>query len=428
MKIHHWMGEFHGRVNCLASCRIGPLMPNLPIVYKARFVFPVAAPPIPDGYVTVRDQRIVAVGDGAPGDCQIIDLENSAIVPGLVNAHTHLEFSQLAAPLGHAGMALPDWILLVIHWRRNERTLVEEAVSAGLAESAHCGTTTIGEIATIGWSPAPWEAAGIRAVVFRELLGFSPETVAARLAVARDFLKLLARQARCLPGLSPHAPYSVHPELLRGAVRLAREVNVPVAMHLAESAEELELLSSGSGKFQKLLADLGMWQADTLPRSLRPLDYLRELSAAPRAVVVHGNYLDDEEMDFLAAQAGRMGLVYCPRTHVYFRHAPYPLAKLLSRGVTVGLGTDSRASNPDLNLWEEMRFVAQQDVVPPAKVLEMGTLGGARVLGLDAELGTLTAGKRADMCAVELPPHDETDPHELLFSTSTCCTACPAAG
>ena len=175
-------------------------------------------------------------------------------------------------------------------------------------------------------------------------------------------------------------------------------------MHLAESREELELLASGTGPFRRLLEDLGVWSPEVFPGGWRSLDYLQRLADAPAALVIHGNYLDREEVDFLADHRANMSLVYCPRTHAYFRHERYPLAEMLERGVNVALGTDSRASNPDLNMRAEMHFAAHaHPEIPPAKILEMATLCGARALGTDAEVGTLEPGKLANVALVKLP-------------------------
>jgi cytosine/adenosine deaminase-related metal-dependent hydrolase len=217
--------------------------------------------------------------------------------------------------------------------------------------------------------------------------------------------------------LSPHAPYTVHPELLAGCAELAQRFGVPLAMHLAESREELELLQSQSGGFRDLLNELNVWSSEAFRSGGRVLDYLRPLSAAPRALVIHGNYLDREEIAFLAGHARRMSVVYCPRTHDYFRHEPYPLSQMLAGGVALALGTDSRASNPDLSLFEEMRFVARRHpALAPKQVLDLGTIGGARALGIEGETGSLTPGKRADLAIVALPEEDAADPHELLFA------------
>ena len=184
-------------------------------------------------------------------------------------------------------------------------------------------------------------------------------------------------------------------------------------MHLAESKAELQLLCSGEGPLRDLLVERGLWGQLALPRGLRPLDYLRQLARAQRALVIHGNYLDDDELAFLAKHADQMALVFCPRTHAFFRHEAYPLAKALSLGVAVALGTDSRGSNPDLSLLNEMRFVAQHYLdVSPADVVRLATLAGAQALGRDADTGTITPGKLANLTAIALPDRNVNDPYE----------------
>jgi cytosine/adenosine deaminase-related metal-dependent hydrolase len=208
----------------------------------------------------------------------------------------------------------------------------------------------------------------------------------------------------------------VHPRLLSSAAWLSFGARLPVAFHLAESREELQLLREGEGPLRDLLVELDAWQADAIPLGTRPLDYLKTLLTAHRALVIHGNYLDDDELDFLAANSARMSVVYCPRTHDRFGHGPYPLARMQQRGVSMALGTDSRASNPDLNLWEELRFVSQRfSNIPLSHVLALGTLGGAKALGIDRQFGTLEPGKRPGLIAVELPSSDEGDAYRLLF-------------
>src|SRR5262249_30721246 len=139
----------------------------------------------------------------------------------------------------------------------------------------------------------------------------------------------------------------------------ARERDLPMAMHVAESRAELQLLRDGTGPFQELLEERSMWDPEAIPRGSKPLDYLQMLSEAPRSLAIHGNYLDDEELQFLGLHRDRMSLVFCPRTHAYFFHPPYPLGRAIAAGVRVALGTDSRASNPDLSLLAELRHVMQ---------------------------------------------------------------------
>ena len=186
--------------------------------------------------------------------------------------------------------------------------------------------------------------------------------------------------------------------------------------------KELELLQHGTGPLRSFLDELGAWHSDLIRPRSRPLDYLRQLALASRALIIHGNYLDDEEIAFLGAHAARMAVVYCPRTHDWFAHKTYPLEKMLAAGVTLALGTDGRSSAPDLNLWAEMRHVAQRHQnVGLDQILQMGTLGGAKALGLENGVGTLEPGKRADLTVATLPDRDARDPHELLFDAITPC-------
>ena len=180
------------------------------------------------------------------------------------------------------------------------------------------------------------------------------------------------------------------------------------------------MLATGGGPFARLFQDFDAWDPRPAARFGRVLEYLQRLAQAPRALVIHGNYLDDEETRFLAEHAATMSVVYCPRTHHFFRHEGYPLADMLRAGVSMALGTDSRGSNPDLDMLTEMRFAAAQNPdVNPATILELGTLGGARALGWADRAGTLEAGKSADLAVVQITSEKAGDPHELIFALST---------
>jgi cytosine/adenosine deaminase-related metal-dependent hydrolase len=199
--------------------------------------------------------------------------------------------------------------------------------------------------------------------------------------------------AKCF-GLSPHAPHTVCPALLNWAIRQ----NVPIAMHLAETLEELQLLRHHTGP---LLETMRRADPDYDPKSVligkRPMDYLQLLSNASKVVIIHGNYLDDEELQFLAAHRETMSVVYCPRSHAYFRHASYPLQKMLDYGVRVLLGTDSLASVPNLNFVEEMQFARKyHPTVSPEAVYRLGTFEGASALDLLQQgFGTIQPGSLA---------------------------------
>lgn len=389
------------------------------ITLKARYVFPAAGDPIPEGEIAVAGPRIVAVGRAlAIGDT--LDLGNVAILPGFVNAHTHLEFSHLLQPLGSPGMGFVAWIREVIASRAARPESPASSAQRGIEEAVRTGTTTLGEIARPDWTPAPLERAGCGATVFLELIAPTMDRIGDALAMAQRHLARADPARTWRPGLSPHAPYSVHPELFRAIVEqlTGPGTGVPLALHLAESREELEFLRWGTGPFREFRAEIPGWDEEAIACGTRPADYLRLLARVDRSLVIHGNYLDDEEIALLAASSGRVSVVYCPRTHAYFGHDPYPLEKMLSVGVTVALGTDSRASSPDLSMLAEMRAAAlRHPAVPRYTVLRMATLHGAEALGLSDTIGGLSPGKRADLAIVRLPDRDAADPYDLLFAS-----------
>jgi aminodeoxyfutalosine deaminase len=381
---------------------------------QSRFVFPVVGPPIRDGAVMIEGDRIVAVGkDVSEGEVE--DLGNVALLPGLVNAHAHLDLSDLASPLGTPGMPFADWIRCVINHRLGSPAS-EQSFVQGLEESLRLGTTAIGDI---GQAPPPLETLqefGIEVTSFLELIAPTPERVASQLDRAEQHLDAAAASKVWRGGLSPHAPYSVHPDLLTRVVGLSAERHAPLAMHLAESREELEFIRSGVGPIRDFLERLGAWSPELCPSGIEPIDYVRQLALGHRALVIHGNYLDDASIALLATESARMAVVYCPRTHAYFRHDAYPLEKMLAAGVVVALGTDSRASSPDLSVLAEMREAARRHPsVAPSVILEMATVRGAAALGRGRESGGLAPGRRMDVIAVALPDRDAADPHELLF-------------
>jgi cytosine/adenosine deaminase-related metal-dependent hydrolase len=190
-------------------------------------------------------------------------------------------------------------------------------------------------------------------------------------------------------------------------------------MHLAETTAELELLANSAGEFVPFLQSLGVWREDVVPRGSQTLDYLKVLALAPRVLVIHGNYLDAVDIEFLVSHPN-FSVVYCPRTHAYFGHPPHPWRQLLSRGVNVALGTDSRASNPDLSLFNELKFVRQlAPEFDPGELLRLGTLNGAFALGIEAETGSLELGKSADLAIVDLPVSDASDPYASLFDVGS---------
>ena len=330
-----------------------------------------------DVTIHVVDGRIQNVDSGRTTGA--MDLGSVALVDGLVNAHTHLEFSLLEQPIATSAR-FTDWVRSVVKYRREQPDAVGSAIRAGIQESQSSGTTLIGDIATVGWSPSDYALAGFRGVVFQELLALSPERVAQQVELA---------DAHCLAsdldqsGLSPHAPYSTHWNLVEKGVEIARQTGRPLAMHLAETAGELELLAQGTGEFRELLSDFGIWRDEYFGTAREPLDYLKLLARAPRSLVIHGNFLEQRDLEFLASQP-QMTLVYCPRTHAAFRHPPHPWRRLLELGGRVAIGTDSRASNPDLSLFAELQFLASRHPeISHMELLRLGSIAGRQGLGYE---------------------------------------------
>lgn len=386
--------------------------------FCARWVFPVDSPPLENGVVGIAEGRIVAVHDRF--DPAAKDLGNVAIIPALVNCHTHLELSDVPEPLAPS-LPFANWIRRVVAHRRSRSISMAQAVELGRRECTRSGSAWVGDIVQEpSVESRESREIGPNFVAFRELIGLQQDQVAAQVQVAREALlsadsRPSSLDSRLLRGLSPHAPYSVHPDLIRAAVNLAIEFDAPLTIHLAETRAELELLRDGSGEFVEMLQQFGVWTPDAIPRGSRPLDYLRPLAAVPHPLVIHGNYLDREELNFLAAHQN-IHVVYCPRTHDFFQHETHPWREMISRGISVALGTDSRASNPDLSLWNELQFLhVRHPDFPLAALLRLGTHAGAAALGVDDITGSLASGKLADLAVMSLPNKSGTDPHALLF-------------
>jgi len=380
-------------------------------------------PPIKNGIVTCFNGQIVSVGTSTDTS-NVADLGDVVLLPGLVNCHTHLEFSSFIAPLRresmHPELTFPAWIENIVEARRfaqhENGSSPAEIIREGLSECHSTGSAVVGEIATRPWAdyaiirePVPY------IIYFYELLGSSSEN-------SRNIFQaaLNAVQEFSLPGkvgLSPHAPYTTHPAVLEDVVNLSAARGVPLAMHLAESREELELLRNHSGPFVEVLEKLKAWNPGALIFN-RPLGYLQQLARGSRALIIHGNYLDDDEIAFISERRRQLSVVYCPRTHAYFGHDRYPLRKLLKAGVRVAVGTDSRASNPDLSLFEELRYLALTfPEVNPETILRMGTMSGAEALGVSDGYGRIKKGYPARFALADITT-TTNDPYEALWTSA----------
>ncbi len=372
--------------------------------FTARSVLPVSGPPLERGTVTVEGDRVTAVLPHGERTADT-DFGNAALIPGLVNAHTHLDLSAArgAVPPTTAER-FPDWLRAVVAFRRQSPTPVADAVRSGLAESLRYGTTLLGDISTDGTSFDFLAESPLRAVVFREVVGLRPERFVATQASCRGWLDATGDRPNTRRGVSPHAPYTTQFAGYRGWGDL------PVASHIAELPGEAEFLRTHAGPLRDFLDGLGAWaDADLAPSLAAALDAL----GSSRGLVVHGNYLTAPE--HARHFTPPMTLVVCPRTHAAFGHAPHPWPAFAAAGVRVAVGTDSLASNPDLDVLAEIRQLRRTNPAAPGpQLLRMATLSGAEALGIADECGSLEAGKSADFVVVPLPDADG-DPHELLL-------------
>lgn len=363
--------------------------------YKARWILPISKPAIEGGMLRIVNGCVAELASDSSGSIAI-DLGDSIVLPGLVNAHTHLEFSDLQQPIGTQGMRLPEWISMVVRRRiaaSKDGLDVNQSIMLGLRESRQAGVALIGEIATMH----PGNDQSLSRVAehspevfsFTEVLGLSEDRQNACLNWAEATVASNVGPSNV--GLSPHSPYSVPLPFLDRCMALSVRQQRTVAMHLAESPEELELLNHGSGGFREALEAIGVWREGLFPIEGGIDAYLRGIANAPRGLVVHGNYLSGSQIDFLSGQR-HLSVVYCPRTHSYFDHDPHPVTTLREHGIRVALGTDSRASNPDLSMWNEAIWLrGHRPDLSPAAILEMITLAGAEAIGKD-EYGKIEVG------------------------------------
>jgi cytosine/adenosine deaminase-related metal-dependent hydrolase len=394
------------------------------LILAARYLLPVSQPPIRDGALVIEGPRILAVGSRVSlrrqyPEAAWRDLGEAIILPGLVNVHTHVELSALRGdvPPGHSFV---DWVLNLLTRRRSlswEAYLA--AAEDGAAELARSGTTCVGDVTATGASVTALRSIGLRAVVYREVIGLRDagveqmaEAPFAHLAAMREEVEGSSLEV----GVSPHATYSVSPGLFRLCRDLQQRLGLKAAIHMAESSAEIEYLRSGTGEIRTRLLPATGW-GDVSPPVLgtTPVQYLHHLGFLdPQCLVIHAVHLTEADLGMLAQT--RAAVAHCPRSNAYLDVGRAPLKALRDLGVPVGLGTDSLASAESLSLWDEIRFAHQVHggLLSPAAWIRMATAGGARALGLDREIGTLEPAKRADLTAIALDG-PEGDPYEFLL-------------
>jgi cytosine/adenosine deaminase-related metal-dependent hydrolase len=374
----------------------------MPTVFRAPWILPIAQPPIANGWVAVENGRIAAVGgagDAPPGETGEGNVEG-AILPGLVNAHTHLELSWMRGQVPPAP-SMPQWVERLMALRRTVGHEPREPIVEAIREARAAGTSLVGDVTNTLAAYEPLADSELSAAIFRELLGFDVPDAGAVVAAARDQLDALTPIAWLRPSIVPHAPYSVSPSLLRAIAGERHEA--PLSIHLAESSEEVELLRTGAGAWRDLLARLGVWSEAWRPPGNGPVDYIAANGLlTERLLAVHCVQLTDPELERLAAAGATV--VTCPRSNRWTGAGLPPIERFYASGVRVAVGTDSLASVEDLNVFAELKMM--RDLAPrlaAGEILASATRYGAEGLGFGDQLGTIEAGKRAELIAVRLP-------------------------
>ncbi len=379
------------------------------IRYHAAWILPISESPIRDGWVAVDRGRVAALGrrssSGIGG--ADVDLGHVAVMPGLVNAHTHLELSYLRDEVPPAS-AFVTWIRGVMAARRAHpdpaAPEILGAIDRAIAESEAAGTALLGDISNTLVTFGPLTRSTLAAIVFYELIRFNAPAPEAFVADARRQIDALAPTDRVRAGLAAHAPYSVAPLVLRAIhAAVQRDPFVPCSVHLSESQEEVEFIRSGSGPWRALLEQVGAWDPEWVPPGVSPVQFLDDSGfLGSNVLAVHGVQMSGADLERLAARGAT--LVTCPRSNGHTGAGAPPISEFYASGVRVAVGTDSLASAPDLNVFAElatMRALAPR--VPASLMLDSATRQGARALGFEADYGTIEPGKRARLLTVRIP-------------------------
>jgi aminodeoxyfutalosine deaminase len=370
------------------------------VIFAAGTLMPVSSPPIKDGAVLVREGRIEAVGPlselgrESPG-ADVRFFPSYAMIPGAVNAHAHLGFRRKDAP---EGGTFSGWLGRLIQRLPEKEAWTAEAARDSAREAVEAGTTYMAESSPYGECLPQLAESGMAGTVFAEFfpheIGTPDEAVEFIVGKARELQRGLPERVDAR--VSVHSPYTVDPESARLAARRTRELGWTLAIHLSESPEEVEFVRDGTGGLTDIFGSNEWGGVGT-----SPVRYARDVGLlAPETIAAHlATGVSEEDLEILV-QTG-VAAAHCPRSNDFLGCGISPVQGMIERGIRVGMGTDGLWSSPSMNLFEETLFAIELHDMSGAAGLELATLGGARALGIEAETGTLEAGKWADLALVE---------------------------
>jgi len=407
-------------------------------IISANYVLPISNVPIENGAVAVEKDKIAAVGKQAEivskfPDAATEDFGEAVIMPGFVNAHSHLEITAMRSFLDDVEHDFSAWLLKLSTVRAEKLTERDIEISAvwGALEGLRAGVTCFADIGRYG--KAGFEAlkkTGLRGIVFQET-DFSPknETAADDLAKLEEkFLPLKETETvRVKAGISPHSPYTVSRRLFELITDYALRENVKLSIHAAESKEESEFMLRGTGFFAGIYQKFGhVWDAPQVS-SIEYFDRIGILQTAP--LLAHCVTVSEKDLEMIGASG--TSIAHCPKSNAKFGHGVAPLEKFLDKNIKIGFGSDSVASNNTCDILEEARFAAllararedKKRLLNAKEILETATLGGAQALGLETEIGTLDAGKQADLIVISLGAAAQQPVHDLYSAILFASTA-----
>ena len=373
------------------------------MIIRSRVVVPIGGEPIENGAVAVEGNQIVGVGrfDEVKADRagEILDLGEQVLLPGLINAHCHLDYTMLRDRIPPE-RSFTDWVRAI---NARKAALEEEdylaAIATGLAECQNFGSTTLVNLETFPELLPRVPRSPLRIWWCAEMIDVrSPVPVP---TVADNLHRWFQShpELRGGIGLAPHAPYTASAKLYSETSAVSREYGLLLTTHLAESREEMEMFRDAKGPLFEFLKSIGRPMDDC--GNATPLSGLRRNDQIDeRWLVAHLNELSEDDFDLLAC-GRKFHVVHCPRSHSFFGHAPFALRRLRALGFNVCLGTDSLASNSSLSLFSEMRELLRKEPwIAPREALEMTTANAARALGRGDSLGTIRPSFRADLIAI----------------------------
>ena len=388
------------------------------MIILARKILPITSPDIENGALLIKKTKIEDLGTQKmilrkyPKE-RVVDLKDKLIMPGLLNIHAHLELSWLRDVIGEKSNFF-EWVMELVELRRKEvKDIATESAADGLREAIKTGTTCIADTTSLETSVPYLIKSGIRAMIYLEILGMDESRADDILEVLQSRLDSLdTLPDRIMTGLSPHAPYSVSGKLFRMLSKFSSTNGLCLSTHLSETKDEYLHMRGRPSALDGYMKRFG-WDTFKPNRGRTSVSFVNKYNLLSNCIAVHCVHVNNRDIALL--KSARASVAHCPRSNHYLNAGLAPISEMLDAGVNVGIGTDSLASNLDLNMWNEMRFAYLVNNLPARKVFEMATINGAKALRIDEVTGSLEPGKDADIIAIDTPASTLKDPYQRLL-------------